>query len=87
MRLTCPWCGLRDSDEFVFGGDASVPRPDVSEAVEETWNAYLYLRENRRGGHREFWHHERGCRRWLVVERDTLSHEILSVTFAAGAEE
>ena len=32
---------------------------------------YIYMRNNPRGRHYEFWHHEGGCRRWLVVERDT----------------
>ena len=25
---------------------------------------------------REYWHHGGGCRAWLVVDRDTLTHEI-----------
>jgi sarcosine oxidase subunit delta len=24
----------------------------------------------------EYWHHSGGCRSWLVVERNTLTHEI-----------
>jgi sarcosine oxidase subunit delta len=27
----------------------------------------------------ETWHHVNGCRMWLVVERDTMTHEIKSV--------
>ena len=27
----------------------------------------------------ETWHHTNGCRMWLVIERDTMTHEIKSV--------
>jgi len=49
------------------------------------WHDYLYARSNPAGRHREFWHHERGCRRWLIVERDTCSHAVSSVQFADEA--
>ncbi len=82
MRLTCPWCGPRVSGEFVYGGDASAQRPKQEEEDAAVWLAYLYQRENPRGPHREFWQHRFGCRRWLVVERDTRTHEILGTSFA-----
>ncbi|HXA72577.1 MAG TPA: sarcosine oxidase subunit delta, partial [Stellaceae bacterium] len=34
--------------------------------------------------HRELWHHTGGCRRFLEVERNTLTHEITG-TSAPGA--
>jgi len=85
MRLTCPWCGTRDIEEFFFGGDASVERPEIDETDPSAWHDYLYARSNPAGRHREFWHHERGCRRWLIVERDTCSHAVSSVQFADEA--
>jgi sarcosine oxidase subunit delta len=30
----------------------------------------------------EYWHHGGGCRSWLVVERDTATHEIFSAMSA-----
>ena len=36
---------------------------------------YVYLRDNPRGRYDEYWHHTSGCRRWLVVERDTVTHD------------
>jgi methylglutamate dehydrogenase subunit B len=36
----------------------------------------VYLRDNPAGVNRELWQHVRGCRRWLVVTRDTRSHAI-----------
>ena len=38
-----------------------------------------FLRENVRGMQAETWHHVNGCRMWLIVERDTMTHEIKSV--------
>jgi sarcosine oxidase subunit delta len=38
--------------------------------------------KNPAGPHREFWQHVMGCRQWLVVERDTRTHTIASVSFA-----
>jgi sarcosine oxidase subunit delta len=35
-----------------------------------------------RGLHRELWYHAAGCHGWLVVTRDTMSHEIKRVEFA-----
>lgn len=37
---------------------------------------YVYQRDNPRGLYDEHWHHTAGCRRWLVVTRDTATHEI-----------
>ena len=44
-----------------------------------------YLRENPRGAYREYWHHAGGCRRWLLVTRDTATHAVAGVADAAGA--
>lgn len=40
---------------------------------------YVYFRENPRGPHSEYWHHVGGCRAWLKVRRDTVTHEIIDV--------
>lgn len=45
--------------------------------------AYVYLRDNPAGRHQEFWYHGNGCRSWLVVTRDTISHDISDVRLAA----
>ncbi len=76
LRLACPICGLRDETEFTYGGDATLVRPAMAERSSEAWYAYVFQRENPRGPHREYWHHQLGCRQWLVVERNTLTHEI-----------
>ena len=76
LRIDCPICGLRDETEFSYGGDATVVRPAMDEADPKVWLDYVFMRDNPRGPHREYWHHASGCRQWLVVERDTLTHDI-----------
>ena len=75
LLIECPWCGARDQGEFTYAGDATVRRPPP-DAGETAFHDYVYLRENPRGPHRELWHHTGGCRRFLRVERNTLTHEI-----------
>lgn len=87
MRLTCPLCGERDRREFYYlGGAEYLARPKAGAAPEE-WDAYLHLRDNPAGRTRELWQHEAGCGAWLVVERDTVSHEVFSVKMATDATE
>jgi sarcosine oxidase subunit delta len=52
------------------------------DASEEEWFEAVFLRENPRGPHSEIWHHVQGCRSFLVVERDTLTHEITGARLA-----
>ena len=75
---------LRDSAEFVYKGDVSlIDRPDgMAEGADEAFHDYLYLRDNPAGDHQELWYHEQGDRSWLVVTRNTLTHEIISVEMA-----
>jgi sarcosine oxidase subunit delta len=84
MRIPCPFCGPRDAQEFVYLGDATQRRPslDAPQAMVD----YVYLRDNPAGWHREYWHHVSGCRSWLIVTRDTISHQIAKVEYAARRE-
>ena len=83
MIIKCPYCGERPSEEFTYRGDARPKRPETVEAeVSDEWFDYVYLRDNVKGRMHEQWHHSGGCRAWLVLERDTGSHEIFGVTTA-----
>jgi len=84
LIIRCPWCGERDHTEFTYGGAASVARPTPA-ATDQEWVDYVYMRDNSRGSHEEYWHHVQGCRQWLRVHRDTMTHEIASVMPAAMA--
>ena len=85
MIIEHPLLGLRDSQEFVYLGDASLlDRPDWQAGnAEDVFFDYQYIRDNPAGTHRELWYHEMGDRSWLIVTRDTVSHEILKVELAA----
>lgn len=76
LRIPCPVCGVRDETEFVYREDASVRRPEPSEMDPTAWHDAVFLRDNPRGRHLEYWHHVHGCREIVVVERDTHTHEI-----------
>ncbi len=87
MRLTCPICGARDRREFYYQGDAVALARPAADAGEQAWDDYVHLRGNPAGVRRELWHHEAGCGAWLVVERNTATHEVVGVTLALdGAE-
>lgn len=81
LRIPCPYCGVRDQDEFTAWGDASRAIPALN-AARENWVEAVYARNNPRGLTQEFFHHTLGCRRWLVVERDNVTHEVLSAKAA-----
>jgi heterotetrameric sarcosine oxidase delta subunit len=81
MRITCPHCGARDRREFTYMG-AALPRP-AADALPEAWDDYLHNRDNPAGMTRELWYHEMGCGAWLMVTRDTVSHEIHAVALAS----
>ncbi|MFZ1815139.1 MAG: sarcosine oxidase subunit delta [Rhizobiaceae bacterium] len=85
MRLPCPLCGERDHSEFVYRGDAGPVRPDpeASGSGREFYE-YVYLRSNPAGWHQELWYHEGGCRAWIVVERNTVTHEVKAARLAEG---
>ncbi len=83
MRLICPKCGERDLKEFYYQGDAlALHRPDPS-AEPKLWDDYLHNRDNPTGVREDLWYHEAGCSTWIVVRRDTTTHEILSTEIAA----
>ncbi|TPI16276.1 sarcosine oxidase subunit delta [Mesorhizobium sp. B4-1-3] len=84
MRIVCPFCGERELGEFTYLGDAKPQRP-AADAGEDAVYDYVYLRDNIAGVMSEHWYHGGGCRAWLKVTRNTLTHEISAVEPAAGA--
>lgn len=71
FRITCPNCGERSYTEFWFGGEV----PDSGDdAFARAW-----LRRNAAEVQLERWFHAAGCRRWLTVERDTVTNEVQRV--------
>lgn len=87
MRINCPVCGERDSREFSYTGAAqNIARP-APDAGPDVWNDYVHNRENLAGKVRDLWHHGQGCGAWVVVTRDTNTHEIYSVELASNSAE
>ena len=89
MLIPHPLLGPRDAQEFVYLGPAAlIERPEIelpladTEAALDAFHTYLHERENPAGPHRELWFHEQGDRSWLVVTRDTRTHEILGAELA-----
>ena len=82
MRIKCPICGERDRREFYYQGHAiALDRPAL-DAGDDAWESYVYLRENPAGETRDLWQHETGCGAWVVVTRNTVTHEILGTALA-----
>lgn len=84
MIINHPLLGPRDASEFTYLGDAAlIHRPDPTDPdAAQHFHDYLYLRDNPAGEHRELWFHEQGDRSWLVVTRNTVTHEITNVELA-----
>ena len=55
LHIKCPHCGMRSQNEFSYGGDASVKRPELNKEIsDEEWNNFVYNRKSLRGKH---WEH------------------------------
>ena len=90
MLIDHPLLGPRDAAEFTCLGDAALlkrpplldPEAPITPAQMQEFVDYLHLRDNPAGQHQELWYHEQGDRSWLVVTRDTLTHEVITVELA-----
>ena len=85
MLLGCPWCGLRELEEFRFRSVVTAARGAAASSETTSASAYarVYERENIRHESVEYWQHERGCRAWLVVQSNPSTAEILDVRLLA----
>ena len=85
MKINHPLLGPRNASEFTILGDAKLlQRPNTPERDQaRVFYEYLYHRDNPIGQHQELWFHEQGDRSWLIVSRDTLTHEINNVELAS----
>ena len=83
MLIKCTHCGTRPVEEFTFLGDARPRRPTSNDPASlEQWYDYVYLRDNPKGRLDEYAQHSGGCRAWLVVTRDTGTHEVYATVTA-----
>jgi len=69
IRFTCPHCGIRPLEEWVYGEAYSVPDSILDPDERDVDRAYMH--NNTEGPVREAWFHLYGCRRWVYMTRDT----------------
>ncbi|MDC0983702.1 sarcosine oxidase subunit delta [Candidatus Thioglobus sp.] len=81
FSIQCPYCKEpRDQNEFSPAGEAFIARPENPEALsDEQWADYVFYRTNLKGDHWEQWVHTSGCRKYFLVKRSTISHEVIEV--------
>ena len=68
-------------------GHASILKRPVPAASPEAWNDYLHNRENVAGNVEDLWWHGQGCGAWLVVSRNTVTHEVYAARLAKEAQD
>lgn len=76
----CPFCGPRNETEFHFMAEAGKVRPDTTQAINDAqWAAYLHSQRNEKGTVREVWMHL-PCQELFIMERDSVTMEVLGLT-------
>jgi sarcosine oxidase subunit delta len=81
--IPCPHCGPRAQIEFTYERttDSLVDPAALAEEAMRT----LYARANPMGPDDEIWRHTFGCRAWMVLTRNRVTHAIEAVR-AVGPE-
>jgi sarcosine oxidase subunit delta len=80
LLIPCPYCGPRSEEEFSYGNEAHIARPEEPDKLDDAeWAEFVFMRSNTKGVFLERWMHAHGCRRWFNVARDTVSYDILAV--------
>ncbi len=75
LLIPCPYCGERPH----------LIRPEPPAQVDdETWTAFLYMRENLKGVYAERWRHARGCVQFFNALRDTTTDHFVAVYKRGG---
>ena len=55
LHIKCPHCGMRSQNEFSYGGDATVKRPELNKEIsDQDWDNFVYNRKSLRGKHLSF---------------------------------
>lgn len=84
--FTCPFCGARDEREFHFAVEAGKRRPEpASEVSDAAWADYIYAAEAPKGRAREIWVHLT-CGEYFIMERDTVTRDVLSSVALPGRD-
>jgi heterotetrameric sarcosine oxidase delta subunit len=84
MKIPCPLCGSRDRREFYYMGTEDYLTRSDDQASVEALDNQLFLRDNPAGPVRDLWYHETGCGSWMVVSRNTITHEIFGAELVSA---
>ena len=77
IRIECPFAA---NVITASSATAGMRRSPIRRSMRQLMRGMTpFLRENICGRQSETWHHIHGCRMWLIVERDTMTHEIFAV--------
>ena len=86
LILHCPHCGADvDETDLHAGGEAHLKREGPGSS-DESFENYLFMRENPKGVHFERWHHTYGCGKWFLAARCTNTLEVFG-TYPAQTTE
>ena len=86
LLINCPYCGERNENEFHYGDQAHIARPEGTEDLnDQEWAQFVYLRDNPKGLFIERWQHSAGCGRWFNAVRDTVSSRMVT-TYKVGEQ-
>ena len=43
LEIKCPYCGKRSQNEFSYGGDAKIKRPELGKEIsDKEWDNFVY---------------------------------------------
>jgi heterotetrameric sarcosine oxidase delta subunit len=82
-QIDCPHCGPRAQIEFAYGRTLDAVVDPAAPA--DVQMAALFTRANPMGVGEEIWRHTYGCRAWMILTRDRVTHAIHAVR-AIGPE-
>lgn len=75
LRIRCPHCGVRAVEEFIHGEIPATPETLTDADARDVDRAFMHT--NAEGVVTERWFHAAGCRRWMTVQRDTRTNEMM----------
>ncbi|MBW4583392.1 MAG: sarcosine oxidase subunit delta [Tildeniella nuda ZEHNDER 1965/U140] len=81
--MVCPINGARSISEFVYGGEVR-PITDPQLVDDAAWADYIFNRNGAAGVKQEWWCHT-PSNTWFLVDRNTITDEILR-TYLLGEE-
>lgn len=86
LTLKCPYCGVQaEETELHPGGEAHLTRHGPG-SDDDSFESYLFLRENPKGVHVERWRHAYGCGKWFHAARCTTTLDVFG-TYSAQTTE